>query len=53
MQTISELEITADVPETDAVKLNLGLPATITLDAYPTDDSLSATVVKIAPPLPS
>jgi len=49
LQTTGNLEITAAVPETDAVKLKVGLPATVTLDAFPTADSLSATVARVAP----
>lgn len=49
LQTTGNLEITAAVPETDAVKIKIGLPATVTLDAFPTADSLSATVAKVAP----
>lgn len=49
LQTTGNLEITAAVPETDAVKIKVGLPATVTLDAFPTADSLSATVARVAP----
>ncbi|MFH1354492.1 MAG: efflux RND transporter periplasmic adaptor subunit [bacterium] len=49
IQTTDQLGITADVPETDATKLTTGLSATVTLDAYPNADSLTATVTKIAP----
>lgn len=49
IQTIDSLKITADVPESDAAKLTIGMSATITLDAYPTDESLSAKISVIAP----
>lgn len=49
LQTTGNLEITAAVPETDAVKIKVGLPAAVTLDAFPTADSLSATVARVAP----
>jgi HlyD family secretion protein len=49
IQTINTLKITANVPESDATKLTVGMSATITLDAYPTDEGLSAKVTTIAP----
>lgn len=49
IQTVDSLEITANVPESDAAKLSLDMSATITLDAYPTNDSLTARVTKTAP----
>ncbi len=49
IQTASELNITADATETDAAKLSLGMPATVTLDAYPDAEGFSAAVSSIAP----
>lgn len=49
VQTIEELEVVADVPEADAVKLASGLFAEVLLDAYPTEKHVAAEVVHIAP----
>ena len=49
IQTTESLEITAAVPESEAMKLLKDMHATITLDAYPTDESLSAKITTIAP----
>lgn len=47
--TTHDLQITADVAETDVTQLQVGQRAEITLDAYPSDQHWSATVTKIAP----
>ena len=49
IQTTDTLEITAAVPESEATKLAINMSATITLDAYPTDESLSAKISAMAP----
>lgn len=49
VQTIEELEVVADVPEADAVKLASGLFAEVLLDAYPTEKHVAAEVAHIAP----
>lgn len=49
IQTTNSLIITANVPESDATKLTVNMSATITLDAYPTNESLSAKISTIAP----
>ena len=48
LATTDDLEITAKVPETDAVKIESGQSATITFDALPSTQSWSATVNKVA-----
>jgi RND family efflux transporter MFP subunit len=49
IQTTDSLKISANVSESEATKLNIGMSTTITLDAYPTGESLSAKVSAIAP----
>ena len=50
IETADNLEITANVPESDVTKLAPNMTATFTLDAYATTgDTLQATVTKIAP----
>lgn len=49
IQTLDQLEITADVPETDAFKLAAGQTATVTFEALPQQESWEATVTAIAP----
>jgi len=49
VQTVGSLELTADVPETDAVKLASGLPATVTFDAFSLTNQWSATISRTAP----
>jgi RND family efflux transporter MFP subunit len=43
------LEVTANVPETDAMKLKVDQKATITFDAFPSTEQYSATVSRVAP----
>lgn len=43
------LEIEADVPESDIMKIKIGQRATISLDAFPSDEKLEAEVTKIDP----
>lgn len=47
--TTDRLEITAQVPETDAVRVTEGMKATITFDALPQTDMWEATVIETAP----
>ncbi len=49
LQTADKLKVTAAVPETDAANLTVGQPATITFDAFPSDEEWSAEVMAIAP----
>ncbi len=49
IQTTNILQITAKVTESDAAKLSIGMSATIDLDAYPTNEGLSAKITTIAP----
>lgn len=49
VQTVGQLDITADVTETDVVKLIPGMPATITLDAFSGTEVWDAKVGSIAP----
>lgn len=49
LETIDQLKITTEVTESDAVKLAVGMPATITLDALPATQSWDATVSYVAP----
>jgi len=49
IQSNEPLEVTADVPETSVAKLATGQQATITFDAYGSDQSFTATVTKIDP----
>lgn len=43
------LEIAANVPETDAMKIKVDQKATITFDAFPSNEQYSATVSRVAP----
>lgn len=47
--TTGELELVADVPETDAAKLSGGAQAAVTFDAYGSAQEWAAEVVSIAP----
>lgn len=47
--TTRELELTADVPETDAAKLFAGASADVTFDVYGGSETWSAEVVSVAP----
>ena len=49
LATVDQLELTASVTETDAVKLRVGLPATVTFDALPTTQQWTATISFVAP----
>lgn len=49
VQTTGELEIVADVPETDAAKLTADMNAVVTFDALPLGEKQSARIVRIAP----
>ncbi len=44
-----ELEIEANVPESDIIKIQPGQKAEITLDAFPSDDKFSAGISEIEP----
>ena len=43
------LEVTANVPETDAMKIKIDQKATITFDAFSSTEQYSATVSRVAP----
>lgn len=47
--TVRDLRLTANVTETDAVKINVNMPATITFDALPAFEQFEASVTKRAP----
>ena len=49
LQTDKDLEMIANVPETDAFKLAMGQKASVTLDAFPNEEDWEAEVVAIAP----
>lgn len=49
LESTGDIELTADVPEADAVKFTVGAPATFTLDAHGARESWPATVAAIAP----
>ncbi len=49
VETIDNLEFTAAVPETDSVKLAVGMNAALTFDAFTTKESIPAQVTTIAP----
>lgn len=49
VETASEPELTAQIPETDALALSTGIPADITFDALPNQPALSTTVASIDP----
>lgn len=50
IETVDDLQIVANVPESDVTKLSVGLSSAFTLDAYAvSDNQFVATVVKIAP----
>lgn len=48
IQTIDQIEVVAQVPETDVASLSAGLPVTVTLDAYPNDE-WSGNIAAISP----
>lgn len=48
LETTDSLELVADVPETDAVKLALDMTASVTFDAYPATKQWSARVTHVA-----
>ncbi|MDO8512072.1 MAG: efflux RND transporter periplasmic adaptor subunit [bacterium] len=43
------LEVTANVPETDAMKIKVDQKATVTFDAFPSTEQYPATVTRVAP----
>jgi RND family efflux transporter MFP subunit len=45
----TDLEVTANIPESDIIKIKLGQKADLTLDAFPVDAKLSAEVFEIEP----
>lgn len=49
LQGESASEISADVPESDAIKLKVGQIATVTFDAFPVTEQWQAEVVSVAP----
>lgn len=49
LETTDALEVTADVPETDALKLAIGQRADITLDALPPTETWQTEVYDISP----
>jgi len=49
IQGNGELEISANVPETDAMKIKVAQKATITFDAFSSTEQYSATVSRVAP----
>jgi len=46
---VGNYELKAQVPETDAVKMTVGMQATITFDAFAASDEWEAEVVRVAP----
>lgn len=48
IQTIDQIEVVAQVPETDVASLAVGLPVTVSLDAYP-DEQWSGNIASISP----
>lgn len=49
VETITDIELTADVPETDALALTTGMSADITFDALPSQDQITTTIESIDP----
>jgi HlyD family secretion protein len=49
IETVSNIKITADVPETDALSLTPGMSADITFDALTSQDPISTTIAAIDP----
>jgi len=49
VQTIDSIEIAADVPETDAIKLSVNQDATVTFDALPPTEEWKAKITSISP----
>jgi RND family efflux transporter MFP subunit len=49
VQGESASEISANVPESDAVKIKVGQNATVTFDAFPTTEQWQAEVISVAP----
>lgn len=49
VETIAKQEIVADVPESDIAKLQVGMVASFTLDAFPSERERSATIISLAP----
>ncbi len=49
IETVSNLHLTADVPETDALALAQNMSADITLDALPSQDAIAASITAIDP----
>ncbi|OGY30668.1 MAG: hypothetical protein A3C02_02790 [Candidatus Andersenbacteria bacterium RIFCSPHIGHO2_02_FULL_45_11] len=49
IETVSNLHLTADVPETDALSLAAGMSADTTLDALPSQDRITTSIVAIDP----
>jgi RND family efflux transporter MFP subunit len=47
--SVGDLELTADVPETDAAKLSAGAQAQVTFDAFSSSERFPAEVISIAP----
>lgn len=49
VETTSQPELTAQIPETDALALGMGLPADVTFDALPHQAAISTSVISIDP----
>ncbi len=49
IETVSNLHLTADVPETDALSLAAGMSADTTLDALPSQDPITTSIAAIDP----
>lgn len=49
IESVDELEVTADVPETDAAKFKIGDEASLSFDAFPNTEPVSAIVARLAP----
>lgn len=49
VQTVQDIELAAEVPETDASKLANDMSATVTFDALPQSDQWSARIVHVDP----
>lgn len=49
VETLDSLELTSDVPETDAFVLAQGMEASVTFDALPSNSEIAARITSIAP----
>lgn len=49
VQTVDDIELVAEVPETDASKLTVDMSATVTFDALPSSEQWEATITHVDP----